>query len=121
MKSAVELMQRRQLAMCGSVCYFYDRPSEVQSLGGCNYDRWFGRVRVRHRLKRQHIGELTTRSMWITSMVQPGLSDGLRLKRSAFLMSHISFTSRSLILHQGYGQRAVELFTWEFCISQGWR
>lgn len=55
MRNAVELMEKQQLTMCGSVCLFYHRPLEVQSLGGLNYDRWLGRVRVRHGLMRQDV------------------------------------------------------------------
>jgi len=50
MANAVRLMRQEQLAMCGSVCLFYWRPSEVQALGGLDYSRWTGRVKVRHNL-----------------------------------------------------------------------
>ena len=50
MVTAVQLMRQEGLAMCGSACLFYWRPSEVQAFGGLKYNRWTGRVKVRQNL-----------------------------------------------------------------------
>jgi hypothetical protein len=48
--SAIGMMEREELTMCGSVCRFYYKPEEVQILGGLNYNRWTGQVKPRFHL-----------------------------------------------------------------------
>ena len=57
MVNAVRLIRQERLAMCGSLCLFYWRPSEVQAFGGLNYNRWIGRVKVRQNLLLRDAGQ----------------------------------------------------------------
>ncbi|MGA9072157.1 MAG: glycosyltransferase family 2 protein [Terracidiphilus sp.] len=50
LKSLIKLMEDDRMEMCGSVCLFYHNPNEVQALGGLNYSRWTGRVKVQQKL-----------------------------------------------------------------------
>jgi hypothetical protein len=44
LSAMVTHLDNKQLGMCGSVCLFYDKPDQIQLLGGPSLSKWTGRV-----------------------------------------------------------------------------